>query len=409
MKKYKDLLFIAVIFLPFIYMSQIQDGTKIDESAHHLPTILTLNSENLFVLLGSDKYLAANTPLPYILSIIPYKIFGTEPEIKGLRLFNSAIAFFTLVVLYLILRLGNSNNVFLNIGIILFYPYYLKPAFSYYMALYGVLFFLISYLLIQYKECKIMWGISGFFLALAILSQQFYIAVIPAFIIYIILNPNVTFKKRIINILFFLVPIFILCLPVFIIWNGITHISYSFHETNFDITNLTSILLASGGLLFFYFISSIKEIKKSQFKFFVLFSALIAYFFYPNFSEKGGYGNITGYSFHFVHIIENINYFISFLLKLILVSIGLYSIFELIKGMKIKGEFLAILIILFFLIGFLFSTYLVERHMLPLFILLIILSSKLIKSIVFLRIWFVFHMALGTIYYIYYMFYQPVY
>ncbi len=132
-------------------------------------------------------------------------------------------------------------------------------------------------------------------------------------------------------------------------------------------------------------------------------------FFYPEFSIKGGYEKITGYSFHFINIVEKFNYYVSFLLRFLLVSVGLYGIYSLLKIMYNKKELFFLILVIMLIAGFTFNVYLAERHLLPLAFLLIIYSSININSERLLKLWYSFQVIFGSIYFIYYLYYQPNY
>lgn len=400
--------FIIIFFIFFVILSQIQNNFKIDEYYNHFPTVLNIYEKGLIKTINSDSYKAANTPLPYLLSLIPFKVSGFSPDIKSLRLINSLIALLSLIVIYFLIK--DIDQKFSALYLVFFYPYFLKPAFTYYMAIYGLLFFFITILLIKNQnESRLKWFWIGLSVAAAVLSQQFYLILIPSVLIYILYYYDNNIKKIALTGLIFLIPSLSLTLPIFILWNGLTHPNYSLHQVKPDFSNLTSILLVSGGILIFYFASIVKYLDKKIYLIFLIISFFLNVFFYPEFSIKGGYEKITGYSFHFINIVEKFNYYVSFLLRFLLVSVGLYGIYSLLKIMYNKKELFFLILVIMLIAGFTFNVYLAERHLLPLAFLLIIYSSININSERLLKLWYSFQVIFGSIYFIYYLYYQPNY
>lgn len=400
-------------FLTFLFLSQLQDMAKIDEYYNHFPTVITIFNNNFFEIITSENYKAANTPLPYLLSVLPYKILGTLPTLRGLRLINSLVALITLLVICFYLKSENLNKEFYTIGLIFFYPYFLKPAFTYYMAIYGLLFSIISlYLLSRHKPSSGNWLLIGIFISLAVLSQQFYLMLIPAFLLYLKFSPD-KIKIKVRYGILFILPILILVSPIFLMWNGLTHPNYSFHSTNIDFTKITAILLVIGVTFFFYFLSLLKYFNKKLFILSLFLSLILNLFLYPDFSIKGGFERITGYTFHFIHLATKFNFFIGFLTRYIAVTIGIYVIYDLFKKMIINksnyNDIIFFLILSMMMLGFIFNTLLAERHLLPIIVFLVIYSIKTISSKLLVKIWLGVHMFIGTLYYLYYLFFQPSY
>lgn len=398
---------IIIFYIIFTILSQIQTKQKIDEYFNHYPTVLEIYKNGLFETIRTDNYKAANTPLPYLLSLMPYKISGKAPDIKSLRIFNILIAALCLLI---IIKYTNHENKFISLGLVFFYPYFLKTAFTYYMAIYGLLFFFITLVLMKIKnETSWKWFLVGLSTAAAILSQQFYLILIPSFLLYILFFDGSNNKNKALQSFNFFMPSLLFTLPIFILWNGLTHPHYSFHQVKPDLTKLTSLLLVSGCVLIFYFLSIIKNLDRKIFFFFLVISLLLNALLYPEFSEKGGFEKITGYTFHLIHVVEKFNYYLSFLFKFLLVSVGLYGIYSLLKIMYNKNELFYFILLIMLIAGFIFNVLLAERHLLPLVVFIIIYSSVNIKSERLLKLWYTFQVIFGVGYFIYYLYYQPNY
>jgi hypothetical protein len=382
---------------------------KEDEYRNHIPTAKAFFDDNLWGATLSNKYKAANTPLPYILSVIPLKILSINPDYKSLRLINIFFSLFTLVMIYFLLGILNKKGVLL-LGIILFYPYFLKPSFTYFMSIYGLMFFIIS-LRICYLDWynKWQWFLIGFFVSLAILSQQFYLVLIPAYLIYLLISQQSSLEKLFKGALF-ISSFLMLVLPLFVAWGGLTHPNYSFHNLKVDLTKLSSILVVSGGVLFFYFLSFIKKLNIKILLISFLSSMILSFLFYPEFSVKGGFEKITGFSFHVLHLFGKFWLPLGLIFRVVIVCIGIYCLYDLfvktLLAKENKKDIIFLIILMMMIIGFQFNNILSERHLLPLVVLLMILSIKMIEQFTIVKIWFISQSILGIIYIVHYFFFS---
>lgn len=105
---------------------------------------------------------------------------------------------------------------------------------------------------------------------------------------------------------------------------------------------------------------------------------------------------MTGYSFHFIHTIENYNFYVSFLFRFLLVSVGLYGIYSLLKIMYNKKDLFFLILTIMLMAGFMFNVLFAQRHLLPIAVLLIIYSSINISSERLLKLWYSFQVIIGS-------------
>lgn len=415
-----DIGILFLVFLFFTVLTLFQPGLKIDEAGNHLPLLIKLHQNSLWAVLSGPDYLAANPPLPYLINLSLHKIFFIEPDIIPARIFTSLISFITGFLIYFFARnLGSTNPLPVTLIIIL-YPYFLKPAFTFYMAVYGLCFFLCFWLIFEKSEQNSKHLLTaGILLSGAILSQQFYITIIPAvFVFFAIKEFNIRSKVPIKNLLpqqmfsiskqfaFLFIPVLVLSLPVFLSWGGLTHVNYRFHTIAFDSTNITSILIAAGGFLFPISLLSLKKITKIEYVLYSFFSIGLVLFFYPEWTIKAGRGRITGMSFHFAELAEKIHFIAGYGVKILLLLSG-FIIFGVTfrKILQTKYHF-GVLAVTFFIAGFVFNEFLAERHLLPLIVTLYLLNLNEITDKRIIWTWVTFQGIAGVIYYSYYLFIQ---
>lgn len=388
MKNYKGTIPRIIVFLlPAIWVVTgiffiFHGGPLQDEKFFHYPTALLFHENPIWSAINSSQYGPANTPLPYI--IIKYLSVGFVPGIHFCRFISFVFSVFSLFFLYKIIRLSDisENNLF-PLFLILFFPYFLKSSLTFYMASFGLFFgFLSVYLFLVLKNNPVRCFFSGLAASLAILCQQFYIAIPLAFIADSILDFIKKKEYKPLFVSFISLTPLILPLAVFISWGGLTHPKYQLASPVFSIKtdifktlpvrNLTSVLTIIG----FYFIPfsffKIREIKLKWLLPIILLCLLLSVFNIPEYSSHQGFNKITGLVHHLLQLSESIFTYAVIPLRFILVFSGmicLYFVFSL-KKSKI-GSFLKWLL-LFFLFIFLGDHFLSERHLLAMMVLLFV-------------------------------------
>jgi len=292
--------------------------------------------------------------------------------------------------------------------IFLFYPYFIKTSFAFYLALYGVFFVLLSiYLVTKETEQRILG--AGFSSAAGILSQQFIVAFIPAYFLFMIINNrSKNDYAGLIKHILFLVPL-IIPLILFILWGGLTHPSWRFHDPNIDMTHVTASLVIIGGAFLIFTVDKIKSLHVIPAMIIFLASIILVLLFSPNFGDRGWYGQVTGYTYNFITKLKSISYFLSTLFQIALCFSGLFIFYKLASDIVDSSEKLLYISSIFFIVVYFFDIVYAERHLLPLITLLFLLTIPRIQTKWLLKIWIVFQVIFGSYYFYYWLFIQPSY
>ncbi len=427
---------VLFFFFPlFAIISFQHEQLKIDEKFHHLPALKNIEEFGIIEGVVNESYSSANTPLSYLIAYLPAYLLSIEIDIYYARLINVITSFFFLSLLYYYIK-SISGNALLIVPLIFFYPYLLKTSFVYYQAIYGLLFFILYLIFFEREDYK-GWVVSGLFLSLAVLCQQFYLALIPARPIYSFFklnhnkitnsspltlssfiengklsivnqfsrNPISSTNRKLLtgncqlNYLKLILHLLSLTLPfvLFFTWGGFTHPNYQRHTIAFSPTNVTSILAIIGFIFIPYILLNIKEIFRSRRLYLFAFIALLlSFFFTPIWANRAGPGNISGLTFHGLEIISAYSTVLKYFFQVIIIVFGLEVIFT-----AVCREKKCLIIILFlFLIGYTFNILLSERHLLPLmFVLLILILNDIPKKMLFS--WLPYQFLLGSVYFYY--------
>ncbi|HPO55868.1 MAG TPA: hypothetical protein PKY46_07680 [Ignavibacteriaceae bacterium] len=244
---------------------------------------------------------------------------------------------------------------------------------------------------------------GGASLALAVLSQQFYLIVIPFYLLFKLFSV----KGRITLGLFIELSLFsIPFLPViilFVVWNGLAHPNFQAWGLDFHIEYFTGILLVSGSVLFPYTIFKIKEIKRNLLISVILISVILSLFVFPIWSNTPIPGYISGLNFQAISRVESLNRFLGLLIKVFLISNGILGLILIVIN-KSKIDLFFLFMLLSFIIGFLISNMLSERHMLPLIVLLFLIVFKFLKDIKYPHLWAAWQALVGSVYFYYILF-----
>lgn len=433
MSNKSNLLILIIIYSLFAVISLNQNKMKIDEYYNHYPTVKNINTTGLVAITDTNKYLAANTPLPYLISLVPLQIFNLRLSIEYLRLVNIIISFITIAIIYFLFIKVNSLYPLEKTLILFFYPYFLKTSFTYYMSILGLLFY---FLFLTYDQDEIKnYLISGLLIAFSILSQQFYLALFFGLILILFLKSRYGYTT-IEDIIFFALPTILLFLPLVYLWKGVVPANYSFHSVGIDLSKFTAILISIGLVAlpfnFYYFhkvkIKSLINKKHIWLLFaFLILSFILSIFFYPTFAEKGGYSKITGLTFHFINIFDHLNNLSGLFIKLILIFSGLLNLYHIFSPNGISSEKTSFIIelktiffenklkgilrisILSFSFGFVFNVLLAERHLIPLVLSLIFYNLIDLNNPKIIRFLLLIYIIIGSIYFYQYLFIQQSY
>ncbi len=398
----KLILVVLLVYLILGSISLYSGKEKVDESKIHLPVLTGMYEVGFFDYLFSDNYNAANPPLPYIPVLWISRVLSVEPSLYLARIINFIISFIT-VLIFIRLYYYIKGTIDYGIMIFVFYPYLIKPSFTFYLSVYGTLFLLLSILLIRQKgKEKIL--ASGFSTAAGILSQQFILAFPAAFTLYYVsikIKQNVSLKYF--QFILFYLPL-IVPLVLFIIWGGLTQPLWRFHYPTIDITHLTAIFTITGGIFFPYLLSNIKTIKKVPLIVIAAISLILVCYFTPGWSYIGGFQQVTGYTFNFINKVGLISGILAFLIQILLCFSGIYLFYQLSILSKNHLEKILFFSAVLFLALFFFNTVFSERHLLPMISILFLLCIPKIKNKIILNGWIIFQILFGIIYF-YYLFF----
>lgn len=425
MKTTKLITAAVIIYILFGAISLYQGKPKIDEAANHLPVLKGMYEQGYINYILSENYAAANTPLPYLPVLAVYKIskvFNMGSDLQIARMCNIIFSLLTLLLFIGIYKKLNNGKADYSILIFLFYPYFLKTSFTFYMALYGVMFLLITILLLQSNNnLKILY--AGLSAAAGILSQQFLIAIPIAFIserfVKVkrqtadvkrerkdMIKSKIKSKIKSMRDVVFFIPLIIPAV-LFIKWGGLTHPNWRMHSPVIDISHVTAIFVIIGGVLFPYVIQSIQWSKATLI--ILILSFVLTFFFMPEWAPKGDAAAVTGYTYHFLEKVKEISSFAAGIIQLVLCFAGIFTLFKLYKDKNGELENILFHSIIFFGIIFSLNTVFAERHLLPMITALLLLVLPRIKMLWFKFTWTVFQIIFGCIYFYYWLFLNPNY
>jgi len=210
-KKYIPLKILGLllsIYILFSTVSLFQGQAKIDEYSNHLPVLQGMYEQGYFSYILSDDYKTANTPLPYLFALLIAKITSANSFLIISRSSNFIFSFLTLLLFLFLLKRLESRYKY-SVLLLLFYPYFIKTSFVFYLSIYG-LFFLLLAIYLSTKETKLRSFSSGLSGVAALLSQQFIIALPFAFAVWKFLKRKDPFeRKEITNYILFFLPFII--------------------------------------------------------------------------------------------------------------------------------------------------------------------------------------------------------
>ena len=396
-------LVILSLYLLFGAISLISSNIHFDEKEFHLPTLVTFHNENPINVINSRDYKSASTPLPYLLVSTVLKVFNLLPTLITARLANIVLSILCLIIFLKLFGIKGTNIVYPAL-ILFFYPYFLKPSFAFFMSIYGLFFFLL-FIYFTNKNGSLNKFISGIFLALAILSQQFYLIVFFFYMIFLWYNDYHS-KKNIFpskDLILFSIPL-IVPLILFYFWGGLTHHNFSARAVNFRFENLTSVLIISGSALFPFLIFKIQYITRIKLAVILSISMVLVLFASPLWVNAPTVGGISGYTFHSIAIINEYNSILTFIIKVSLCFLGISSLLLLYKTKGDTNTRLLYFLFITMIVGFSMSNMPSERHMLPLIALGYLLAISYDIKVSILRLWLGIQVIIGSGYFYYIMF-----
>ena len=398
----KGLILILFTYFVFSLFSLIQ-GQPIEDEFYHLTMVNNFSNNFLGTLFG-DSYIIANTPLPYVIVLFPSELFGIN--IVLYRIITIIFSIFSLLLFFILIKKINPQVPLFFVFILFFYPYFIRTSFSFYMVIYGIFFALIAYLLIMNLETYPSYFMTGLSSSLAILCQQFYIAIPAGLLTYMIIEGvnkksfgKIKFYKIVLLILPILIPF-----SLFWKWGGFTIISS--HRIVFSIWNITGVLTVIGLLFLPYTLQRIKYLKLRIYICIGIVSLILGIFFKPMWSQYYDLGNFTGFTFHAIELSKSLSDFIPGLLTIVLTFSGLTCLLLILNDLNKEWERIFGIIILFFILIYSFHILIGERHLIHLFILLFALTLTKINKQMSI-VWLICMIFIGTTYFFYWFYDMP--
>jgi len=414
--RHKDILTLAVlsaliILLLLIFLSLRNGAPLRDERNFNIPTAVNFYQNSIPDAIKGAGYVIGSTPLPFVL--LKILTLGSYPNIYVYRFISFLFSVSSVLLLLILLNKSSpGKEAFFISGLVLFQPYFLKSALSFYTAAYGVLF-LILFLLIYLKQerSKTNHLLLGIVSSAAILCQQIYLA-LP--LVYLLIVAYEVYKTRKFNKLY---DHLLFCLPhifpliLFIIWGGFTHDqprngiilnSASFSEligNIIPVRNFTAILTIAGFYLLPASIYLFRKVKWYYILSFLFISVLLAVFNQPVFTNSPEFNKVTG----LVHrVICNASYYYHPLLGEILRVASLLSFliffYLMIKESKSSFSYFLNLLIIILLILYCFDFLLSERHLIPLIVVLFVTLTRFKIVDIYYYGWFFFMLIMGCSY-----------
>lgn len=401
------IIMISIWLVTAITLSSIY-GPLSDEKNFHLPTVVVFQDKTVSNAINDPAYGPANTPLPYI--ITAFLLNGHQPEITILRLLSLFLSVLTLVLIYLLLKVLNPQQpLWLPLLLILLQPYFYKSTFTFYMAVYGLLFALAALVALLYmKDTFMAYLVSGIAVAFAILCQQFYLVLPAVFLIIIVLRKN---DKRtlhkVINVLIFLLPL-VLPLLLFYSWGGITHPRYQPYAVsgpglqaflnNIPPANFTAILAICGFYLFPLTIMRVHQLKLSWIATAAVASLLLAVFNSPEYSSSQGFNQVTGLVYRLLNTLYITSPFVKTVAESVLVFSGLTSVYSILALENNSARVIIKLTAAGLFIVLMLNSLLSERHLVSLVVFLLLMVPAFALPKKMLVTWVVLFAILSNLY-----------
>lgn len=369
-----------------------------DEMKFHLPLAQQFYQTPVLQVVLGDEYAAANTPLPYIVSVGLIKIAGITPDIYILRIINLSVYVLAVIVLFY----GFLKRDIWILIIVAFNVYLLKSAVLYYMADWGILFFCTFLILLRCNK-DLYKPVTLFLLVLAslfaIMSQQFYMILPVAFLFGALIQNDYKVNAKLLPAILVVCAVLLLPSLLFLKWGGLTHKNFSgFNPVAFAPTNITAILAIVGFNLSPYILY--KVIKERKFYWIPAVAALVfGVFLTPRYEHYMYEGAIVGITFRVIDAVAMHSEVGTRLIASCFVYLGMLTLYEVVRiperSIEIRVQQIAVLL---FSILYVFTSHIGERHMVPMVFLLYLMLLPRLENRKILYIWAAVQFAIGVIY-----------
>jgi len=273
-------------------MGLMQNEPLVDEKISNIPYVdKFINEFPKFDLLHTAS---SSTPLAFIIISILCKII--PPTIYFYRMLSVAVSLGCVVVFCKILKELKVYEYTLAL-LLIFNPYFYRLSFTFYVGLWGMLFGLLAVLFIFRNKSVLNVFLSGLFLTAAVLTQQFYLFLVPAIAsVFLIKNKyDLSFRNIFPFSLAFIAPQ-ISYIALFLYWKGLTSLEFQLvHPILLKPQNLIFFFILTGFYFGWILLLNFKFNKK------YLFSLVFLPFFFlflPGYNEELTGKNITGLIMH---------------------------------------------------------------------------------------------------------------
>jgi hypothetical protein len=400
-----------IIFVLFFCISLPKMGSFTgDEVKYHYP-----NMENYFFNgLGAtfnSQYSAANTPLPYI--ITSFVAHLTALNLFVARMTTALISFGIFWVVFALLKAYSAPR-YASL-IFLFSPYFFLNSFIFYANNYGILFMLLAFLVMWQTKGKAAYisnFLTGIFLALAVLCQQFYLLIPAAIAAYRLGNAfqhrredgQPQFKSVIGSLVAMNIPL-LLPLYIFSRWGGLTHPNFQYHSLGFYPSTIVGILFVTGLYYFPFLLLTLRKATKAEILVGGLLSILLVVAFRPQFSSQQGAGIFVGLTNHMISLTGKMGGIFPVVVMIGLVFCGIQILVRLFRDLSMGREYMLFLAALLLAIVYVFNTLIGERHLIGYITILFLLVLPRIRGKIGL-LYLAAMACLGISYYIYYIFFK---
>ncbi len=407
---------VVVIFVLFSCISLLQLALHssgegiIDEGLYHYPNMENFYYNGLGATFNS-QYSAANTPLPYV--ITSFIAHLSTLSLSVARLTTALISFGVFWIVFALLKVCSAPRY--TSLIFLFYPYFFLNSFVFYVINYGLLFILLAFLVIWYAKGKAAFLsdlLTGIFLSLAVLCQQFYLAIPAAITVYrlwwVIRQRREGGWLQFGSVIGYLVILNIpLLLPLYIFskWGGLTHPNFHIHSIGFYPSTVVGILFVTGFYFSTFLLCSFRSLTKAEVAIGGLLSVLLVAVFRPKYGDLQGPGIFTGLTHHIIFLSGKLGGMFPVIVMASLVFSGIMILTRLFRSLSTDWEFMLFLAALLLGLVYACNTQIGERHLIGYMTILFLLILPRLRAKIGLA-YLASMTCLGVGYFIYSIFFK---
>jgi 4-amino-4-deoxy-L-arabinose transferase-like glycosyltransferase len=383
------LLTLALIFGICAATSLMSPTLKGDEQNYHFPLSLKFASEfPKFDFI--TNYSSANAPLPYVLVATVMQVFGTHVYVA--RATTMIVSLTCLFLFASVAKKLHLSHIPLLTGLLFLQPHFIGTSFVFYTPLYGMVFAL-GFLAVWIHEgrkhfwyyCK-----SGMLVSLAILSQQFYLMFIAAFMFDAIAqgwHSRGIKANEMWSGLGFLIP---LALPalLFYSWHGLVLPEFAVHGLSLRLDNIVFFLIFLG---FYFFPVALQGMRTISGRQLVPLVGALAFFFLfrPVWSQEHTASTITGPVLHLCSMLSGYIPRGELVGQIILYLLGSTVVLHALSKVDTLWQRKLCIAIACLVGGLAFLEHFAEKYLLTLVPMLILLVYPMLKNRKHLILWYI--------------------